>query len=126
MVSVDIAFVYKDGKTLAIFPSNTEQKVAIVELTTSDLTSDAITISYVTFDENTFIPGRSPHDRFRQVEWAVGTNYVWVNDSSLKEIYIIDVMEKEVVTILKDFRSSYDKLISVQTTRGVLLLVSRT
>merc|ERR1711897_123932 len=33
----------------------------------------------------------------RQVEWAVGTDYVWVEGSEYDEIYVVDVVKKMVV-----------------------------
>lgn len=106
-VSMDFAFVNKDDKTLVIFPAGTEHRIAIV-----DITSSPMKTSYVTFNDDEFIPGRAPHGRYRRVEWAVGTDYVWVTDSSLDEAYVIDFVKEEVVTTLTDMDAS--KLISVQ------------
>merc|ERR1712157_507011 len=33
----------------------------------------------------------------RQVEWAVGTDYVWVGGSEYEEIYVVDIVKKMVV-----------------------------
>ena len=106
-VAIDFAFVEKDGKTLVIFPAGTEHRIAIV-----DITANPMEISYVTFNEDQFIPGRAPHGRYRRVEWAIGTDYVWVTDSSLDEAYVIDFVEKRVVNTLTEVDAS--KLISVQ------------
>ncbi len=106
-VAIDFAFVEKDGKTLVIFPAGTEHRIAIV-----DITANPIETSYVTFNDDQFIPGRAPHGRYRRVEWAVGTDYVWVTDSSLDEAYIIDLVEKKVVNTLSDIDAS--KVVSVQ------------
>jgi len=111
-VAKDFAFVYKDGKTSIVFPSGTEHKVAIVEIPTGYVTSDAIKISYVTFNKEEFVKGRAPHGRYRRVEWAVGTDYVWVTDGSLEEIYVIDVVQKEVTTTLTEIDTG--NLVSVQ------------
>ena len=111
-VAKDFAFVVKDGKTLAVFPSGTSHKVAIVEITNGYLTSQKIVPRYVTFNDDEFIPGRAPHGRYRQVEWAVGTNYVWVSDGSLEEVYIIDVMKEEVVNTISG--TDPGRLVSVQ------------
>ena len=48
----------------------------------------------------------------RQVEWAQGTDYVWVTDSTLNYIYIVDVVKQEVVNTLKDINIS--RVLSVQ------------
>lgn len=111
-VSKDFAFVYKDGKTLVVFPSGTEHKVAIVELANGDLTNANIPVSYVTFNNDEFIAGRAPHGRYRRIEWAVDTNYVWVTDGSLEETYVIDVMTKQVETVLRNIDTG--SLVSVQ------------
>ena len=111
-VSKDFAFVYKDDKTHIVFPAGTEHKVAIVEITGGDMRTADIKPRYITFNNDEFIVGRAPHGRYRQVEWAVGTDYVWVTDSSLDEIYVIDIMTEEVVTKLTE--TPANRLLSVQ------------
>ena len=97
----------QDDKTLVIFPAGTEHRIAIV-----DITSSPMKTSYVTFNKDEFIPGGAPHGRYRRIEWAIGTNYVWVTDSALDEVYVIDFVKEEVVTTLTEVDTS--KLISVQ------------
>ena len=109
-VARDFAFVEKDGKTLFVMPSGTDHKIAIVEITNGDMRD--VEPTYITFNTAEFEKGRDPHGRFRRIEWVVGTNYVWVSDGSLEEVYIIDVMEKTVVNILKEVDPS--ALLSVQ------------
>jgi len=111
-VARDFAFVEKDGKTLAVFPSGTEHKVAIVEIGEGDLSSASNEPRYVTFNSDEFIAGSAPHGRYRRVEWAVNTDYVWVSDGSLQEVYIIDVMKGEVVNTLSEVDPG--SLVSVQ------------
>lgn len=112
-VSKDFAFVYKNGKTKVVFPSGTEHKVAIVEIPeTGDIRDGDVQINYVTFNTDEFIQGRAPHGRYRRIEWAVGTDYVWVNDGSLEELYVIDVEKMEVATVLTEVDSG--DLVSVQ------------
>ena len=105
-VSKDFAFVTRNGKTLGVFPSGTENRVAIV-----DMTSKPIKTSYLTFNEQEFKYG-APHGMYRRIEWAIGTDYVWVTDSSYDEAYVIDVVKKEVVKTLTDVDVS--KMLSVQ------------
>jgi len=108
-VALDFAFVTTpDDRTLVIFPSGTEHKIGIVDITNGKPEK----ISYVTFNDEPFIAGRAPHGRYRRVEWAIGTNYVWVTDSSLDEVYVIDFVNEEVVTVLTD--TDVSKMISVQ------------
>lgn len=111
-VSKDFAFVYKDDKTLIVFPSGTEHKVAVVEITSGDMRTAKIEPRYITFNKDEFIPSRAPHGRYRRIEWAIGTDYVWVTDSSLDEVYVIDIEKEEVVTTLTEFPTN--SLLSVQ------------
>lgn len=106
-VSMDFAFVNRDDKTWVIFPSGTEHKMAIV-----GITSDTADTKYITFNDDDFIPGKAPHGRYRRIEWAIGTDYVWVTDSSLDETYVVDFVTGEVVTTLTGTEVS--KLVSVQ------------
>jgi hypothetical protein len=108
-VALDFAFVEKDGKTLLIVPSGTSHKIAIVDLTKGGVEYET---RYVTFNDEEFIKGRAPHGRYRQVEWAVDSDYVWVTDSSLDEIYVIDFVKEEVVNRLTEM--NIRKLVSVQ------------
>ena len=97
---------------MVVFPSGTEHKVAIVELASGEVTNANIPVSYVTFNTDEFIAGRAPHGRYRRIEWAVDTNYVWVSDGSLEETYVIDVMTKQVETVLRNIDTG--SLVSVQ------------
>jgi hypothetical protein len=112
-VSKDFAFIYKNGKTKVVFPSGTEHRVAIVDIPeTGDIRDGNVKIDYVTFNTDEFIQGRAPHGRYRRIEWAVGTDYVWVNDGSLEEIYVIDVEKKTVATTITEIDTG--DLVSVQ------------
>lgn len=111
-VARDFAFVYKEGMTSVVFPSGTEHKVAIVEIPDGFVSNEDIKINYVVLNTDEFVRGRAPHGMFRRVEWAVGTDYVWVTDSTLDYIYIVDVVKQEVVNTLTD--SDFSTLVSVQ------------
>jgi hypothetical protein len=108
-VAKDFAFVTSGDRTLFIVPSGTEHKIAIVDITKGGV---EYTVSYVTFNNDEFIKGRAPHGRYRQIEWAVDTNYVWVTDSSLDEVYVIDFVKEEVVTRFTEM--DIGRLVSVQ------------
>mmetsp|Transcript_23248 Transcript_23248/g.68749 ORF Transcript_23248/g.68749 Transcript_23248/m.68749 type:complete len:401 (+) Transcript_23248:4236-5438(+) len=109
----DLAFVERDGRTLFVMPSGTEHKVAIVDMTDG---ADFKT-TYVKFSEKIFDKGRAPHGRYRQLEWAVGTDYVWTNDSSEDEIYVIDVVQGRLVRTITDADTS--RLVSIQNWQRV-------
>lgn len=104
-VAKDFAFVLNGGKTLLVMPSGTAHEVAIV-----DFDNDFAT-TYVTLSDKEFI-NEAPHGRYRRVEWAVGTEYVWTNDSQLDEHYVINVKEGKVVKTITGIDSA--DLLSVQ------------
>ena len=108
-VAKDFAFVERDGKTLFVMPSGTEHKVAIVDFTDGG----KFETTYVAFSsDKEFDRGGAPHGRYRQVEWAVGTDYVWTNDSSNDEVYVIDVIQGRLVKTIPAIEST--RLVSVQ------------
>jgi len=90
----DFAFVEKDDKKIVVFASSTENKISIV-----DLTGAAPTQSIVTFSDAV---ETSSYRNRRQVEWAAGTDYVWVDGTEANEVYVIDIEQKKVVTTIKD------------------------
>ena len=106
-VAKDFAFVEKkDGTTLFVMPSGTEHKVGIVNFSSGNFET-----TYVKFSDKEFDRGQAPHGRYRQVEWAVGTDYVWTNDSSNDEAYVIDVIHGKLVKTISDANSRF---VSVQ------------
>lgn len=104
-VARDFAFVESNGRTLFIMPSGTSNDVAIVDFT------DNFATTYVKFTDKEFI-NKAPHGRYRSVEWAVGTDYVWTNDSDLDEHYVIDVIQGKVVKTIPNIQRS--SMLSVQ------------
>jgi len=98
----DYAFVEQGGMKMIVFAAGTENKMAII-----DVTSGSPEVSYVTFAEG---PPTSYRER-RQVEWAVGTNYVWVDGAGEDEVYVIDVVSKAVVNTISNVETT--KLLSV-------------
>jgi len=81
----DFAFV----GDIAVFGSSTENKLAIVDFSTDPPVTSKITLT-----------DKAKEDGFwerRQVEWAVGTDYVWVEGSEYEEIYVVDIVKKMVV-----------------------------
>ena len=104
-VAYDFAFVEKDGRTIFVMPSGTEHSVAIVDFT------NGFDTKYVKFSDLPFENG-APHGRYRRVEWAVGTNYVWTDDSTNDELYVIDVIKGELVNTIPSVESR--ALLSVQ------------
>lgn len=103
-VARDFAFVDIVGKTYLAFPSGTSHTIAIVDF-------DNFNVRKVTLTEAVF-ENTAPHGRYRGVEWAVGTPYVWTNDSTEDEHYVVDVINAKVVNTIRDVDRS--TLVSVQ------------
>lgn len=98
----DYAFIEQNGMKMIVFASGTENKLAIV-----DVTNGNPEVSYVTFSDGDL----SSYRARRQVEWAVGTNYVWVDGAGEDEVYVIDVVSKEVVNTISNVETT--RLLSV-------------
>jgi hypothetical protein len=107
-VAYDFAFVEKDDRTLFVMPSGTSHKVAIVDFTDGK----TFETRYVQFSDIEFDRGRAPHGRYRRVAWAVGTDYVWTDDSNNDELYVIDVIQGKLVNTIPSVESR--ALLSVQ------------
>jgi len=105
----DYAFVKHQELDLFVLSSSNEHKVAIV-----DLAESPPTVSYVVFKPTPVQAGRL---RTRQVEWAYGTNYVWVSGRQEGEIYVIDVAQKTLVTTIAN--DDTRKLLSVVNFEGM-------
>lgn len=106
-IAKDLAFVEsEDGRTFFIMPSGTAHKVAIVDFNDGN----NFATKYVQFSDAEFV-NTAPHGRYRSVEWAIGTNYVWTNDSKENEQYVIDFVKAKLVKTVKVARS---EMLSVQ------------
>lgn len=89
-VYADFAFIEHRGTKTIILSSSNENKVAIV-----DLASGSPEISYVVFSTDAVV-SRST----RQIEWAHGTNYVWVSGRDVNKVYVVDYVEKTLVNTI--------------------------
>lgn len=89
-VYADFAFIEHRGTKTIILSSSNENKVAIV-----DLSSGSPEISYVVFSTDAVVSRRT-----RQIEWAHGTNYVWVSGRDVNKVYVIDYVEKTLVNTI--------------------------
>ena len=81
MVS-DFAFVNNNNRNILVLGANTDNSIVLVDL--NDPNFRTVKLSLTEAEEST---GGSS----RKLEWAVGTNYVWVNGGETMEIYIIDI-----------------------------------
>jgi len=98
----DFAFIKHKNMNLFVLSSSAENKVAIV-----DMSKDQPEASYVQLKNEAF----SGRTRSRQVEWAAGTDYVWISGRNYDEIYVVDFVKKELVKTFTDF--NVRKLLSV-------------
>ena len=87
---------------LFVVSSASDYKVAIVDMSTTDYE-----ISYVYLKDVPYEGRRYS----RQVEWAEGTNYVWVGGRQDDEAYVIDIANMELVRTFTEVDSR--KLLSV-------------
>jgi hypothetical protein len=81
MVISDFAFV-TGGRNILVLAASTDNDVVLVDLD-KNFRTKRINIA-PTATESTATSSR-------QVEWAVGTNYVWVNGEGTEEQYIIEI-----------------------------------
>lgn len=104
-VHSDFAFIEIGGKNIIVFVSATENRAAIVDITNG---ADSIKTSYVKLaDGQTSARGLG-----RQIEWAVGTPYVWIDGNGKKEVYVLDVVKEKVVSVVTGIHTT--KILSVQ------------
>merc|ERR1712207_29566 len=85
----DFAFINNGEMDIGVFGSSTENKLAIVDFSTNPPSTSKITLTEKVKEDGFW--------ERRQVEWAVGTDYVWVEGSEYDEIYVVDVVQKIVV-----------------------------
>jgi hypothetical protein len=104
-VHSDFAFIEIDGKNIIVFVSATENRAAIVDITNG---ANNIKTSYVELvDGRTTARGEG-----RQIEWAVGTPYVWIDGSGKQEVYVLNVLTEKVVSVITGVFTT--KILSVQ------------
>jgi len=91
-------------RDLIVIASGTENKVAIV-----DLMSGSPEVSMVTMRDDAEMTARRNR---RQVEWVVGTPYVWIDGTGGEEVYVLDVDKKEMVRSISGVTTT--KMLSVE------------
>jgi hypothetical protein len=91
-------------RDLIVIASGTENKVAIV-----DLMSGTPEVSIVTMRDDAEMTARRNR---RQVEWVVGTSYVWIDGTGGEEVYVLDVDKKEMVQTISGVTTT--KMLSVE------------
>merc|ERR1711957_963274 len=91
-------------RDLIVIASGTENMVAIV-----DLMSGTPQVSIVTMRDDAEMTARRSR---RQVEWVVGTKYVWIDGTGGEEVYVLDVDKKEMVKTIAGITTT--KMLSVE------------
>jgi len=92
------------ARDLIVIASGTENKVAFI-----DITDDKNDVTIVTLSNSAVMTAKKNR---RQVEWCVGTPYVWVDGASADEMYILNIDTKQMVTTIQGINSK--KMISVE------------
>jgi hypothetical protein len=101
----DFAWVQTEDMNLFVLASAIDFKVAIV-----DMSSSPPSVSYVTLSDMAWPEDADARDR--QVEWAEGTDYVWIGGRMELQSYVVDVRNKELVQTIKHAGELY-KMLSV-------------
>jgi hypothetical protein len=102
----DFAFVELDGMSMIVFVSGTENRAAIVDISNG---ADNIKITYVALGGHA---GNDDISNRRQVEWAVGTPYVWIDGDGRGEAYVVDVSAGTLVKTIAGISTT--RMLSVQ------------
>jgi len=79
----DVAFIKDDKRNFLVIPSKSSNEVALVDM------NDNYRMIKIKVSEASESSGTSK----RRVEWALGTDYVWVTGGGADEKYIIEVGE---------------------------------
>merc|ERR1712008_288278 len=91
-------------RDIIIIASGTENKVALVDISSGSPVTDIIALrgdGYMTARRNR-----------RQVEWVVGTPYVWIDGTGAEDVYVLDVDKKEMVRTITGVTTT--KMLSVE------------
>jgi len=97
----DFAFVKDDDREILVLAANCDNEVVLVDLTDVHLPMRKINVSPGSED--------STGGSSRKVEWAIDTDYIWVNGGDTSEQYIIkmegDIYTAELFRTLTDVES---------------------
>lgn len=109
----DFSFIHTDGseggveRDMIVIAAGTENTVALVDLMTLDSSGNP-RVTMISLSSSEEVTARRNR---RQVEWVVGTNYVWIDGTDAEEVYVIDLDKKTSKTI-SGFTTS--KMISIE------------
>lgn len=99
----DFAFIQTDEtddgvvRDMIVIASGTENKVALVDLLNIDANGkpSVVTLNLGSNEELTANRNR------RQVEWVVGTPYVWIDGASKNEVYVVHIDQKKNIRTIE-------------------------
>ena len=103
----DFAFVQSPGRDMVVIASGTENKVALV-----DLSSGSPRVTKMTLSNSGNLSARR---NMRQVEWVRDTPYVWIDGTEADnggEVYVINIDTKQVVKTIRGIKTT--KMLNVQ------------
>lgn len=90
-VFYDFAYVQYNGINCFVVSSASDYKVAVVNM-------DTLETSYIMLKDVPYDNRR----RSRQIEWAEGTQFVWIGGRIDKEAYVIDLEKMELIRTFTD------------------------
>jgi len=90
-VFYDFAYVQFNGINCFVVSSASDYKVAVVNM-------DTLETSYIMLKDVPYDSRR----RSRQIEWAEGTQFVWIGGRIDKEAYVIDLEKMELIRTFTD------------------------
>lgn len=109
----DFAFIQttqeEDGvkRDMIVIAAGTENTVALVDLLVKDSSGNP-KVTKITLSSSEEVTARRSR---RQVEWVIGTDYVWIDGTDAEEVYVVDLDKKTSKTIT-GFATS--KMLSVE------------
>jgi hypothetical protein len=83
----DMAFVQDDRREILVIGASTDNDLVIVDLGNAEFPHVKLSLTDAT---------ESTGGTSRKLEWAVGTNYVWVNGGETKEVYVIELPDADI------------------------------
>merc|ERR1712176_988049 len=89
IVISDYAFMTNNDKTILVVASSTDNDVALVDMSTTPVTMRKMPLTP---------SSESSAGNSRAVEWAIGTDYVWINGNDASEMYIVEIPDGDITT----------------------------
>ena len=101
----DVAFIQDENREILVIGASTDNNIVLVDLTT--FVTRKLDLS----------PGviESTGGSTRNIEWAIGTDYVWVNGGEAQEAYVIKI-EGGILTAVVD-------RVLTEVTKGQMIFV---